>query len=130
MAENTVAVDYANFLEVNTYTKTSTTLTTSVTTVVAQPLVSSTLMAVAFSVTAAASNSGNVFIGGYNVTSSVAGVILDAGQTYHFPATAFISDAGTFKYNLNRIYMAADASAQVCFINATVRRRDSNNPTA
>ena len=130
MAEDTTATDYANFFEFNTYAQTSTAITTSVTTVTAKPLyTASALQVVAFVVTAAASNGGNIHLGGYNVTSSVAGIVLDAGESYYSPAIAYISDAGTGKYDLNRIYMASDSSANVCYITATVIRENSNNPT-
>lgn len=118
-----IDIDLANFLEVRTEARSL----TSATAVVLDTSTDGSQLVVSFTVMANEDNAGNVWIGGSNISSSAKGLIVAPGESVNFPATAFLSDKGIFKWNLGRIYARPESGTSVhtIYVNSVIRRRDA-----
>lgn len=118
-----IDIDLANFLEVRTEARSL----TSSTPVILDTSTDGSQLVVSFTVMANEDNVGNVWIGGSNIGSSAKGLIVAPGESLNFPATAFLSDRGTYKWNLGRIYARPElaSATHTVYINSVIRRRDA-----
>jgi hypothetical protein len=86
----------------------------------AEPLSATELKVAAFTVQALGTNTGNVYIGDENVSSSQKAAFLAAGELFEYDSTK--NQQGNTEINLAEVYIDVDANGEGVCIGYTVKQ--------